>query len=321
MVRIGYTLLGEQAGPKDLVANAVAAERAGFDLAVASDHYFPWLDAQGHAPFVWAALGAVAQATERIELMTYVTCPIKRYHPAVVAQMAATVGLLSDGRFTLGLGAGENLNEHVTGGGWPLVNVRHEMLDEAVHIIRALFGGEYVSFSGEHFQVDSAKLWDVGSAPPRIGVAVSGQQSCRLAGEHGDVMIGVEPKPELGAMFDAAGGAGKSRVGQVPICFNRDRDTAIKQAHELMRWFSLGWKVNAELPGTAAFAAASANTRTEDVAASIACGDDVGAVVDAVRPYVEAGYTDVALAQIGRGSQVEFIDWAAAELLPELRQL
>jgi len=320
-VRIGYTLLGEQAGPKDLVANAVAAERAEFDLAVASDHYFPWLDAQGHAPFVWAALGAVAQATERIELMTYVTCPIKRYHPAVVAQMAATVGLLSDGRFTLGLGAGENLNEHVTGGGWPPVNVRHEMLGEAVHIIRALFGGEYVSFSGEHFQVDSAKLWDVGSAPPRIGVAVSGQQSCRLAGEHGDVMIGVEPKPELGAMFDAAGGAGKPRVGQVPICFNRDRDTAIKQAHELMRWFSLGWKVNAELPGTAAFAAASANTRTEDVAASIACGDDVGAVVDAVRPYVEAGYTDVALAQIGRGSQVEFIDWAAAELLPELRQL
>jgi len=137
MVRIGYTLLGEQAGPKDLVANAVAAERAGFDLAVASDHYFPWLDAQGHAPFVWAALGAVAQATERIELMTYVTCPIKRYHPAVVAQMAATVGLLSDGRFTLGLGAGENLNEHVTGGGWPPVNVRHEMLGEAVHIIRA----------------------------------------------------------------------------------------------------------------------------------------------------------------------------------------
>ncbi len=321
MVRIGYTLLGEQAGPKDLVANAVAAERAGFDLAVASDHYFPWLDVQGHAPFVWAALGAVAQATERIELMTYVTCPIKRYHPAVVAQMAATVGLLSDGRFTLGLGAGENLNEHVTGGGWPPVNVRHEMLGEAVHIIRALLGGEYVSFSGEHFQVDSAKLWDVGSAPPRIGVAVSGQQSCRLAGEHGDVMIGVEPKPELGAMFDAAGGAGKPRVGQVPICFNRDRDTAIKQAHELMRWFSLGWKVNAELPGTAAFAAASANTRTEDVAASIACGDDVGAVVDAVRPYVEAGYTDVALAQIGRGSQAEFIDWAAAELLPELRQL
>jgi len=321
MVRIGYTLLGEQAGPKDLVANAVAAERAEFDLAVASDHYFPWLDAQGHAPFVWAALGAVAQATERIELMTYVTCPIKRYHPAVVAQMAATVGLLSDGRFTLGLGAGENLNEHVTGGGWPPVNVRHEMLGEAVHIIRALFGGEYVSFSGEHFQVDSAKLWDVGSAPPRIGVAVSGQQSCRLAGEHGDVMIGVEPKPELGAMFDAAGGAGKPRVGQVPICFNRDRDTAIKQAHELMRWFSLGWKVNAELPGTAAFAAASANTRTENVAASIACGDDVGAVVDAVRPYVEAGYTDVALAQIGRGSQAEFIDWAAAELLPELRQL
>jgi G6PDH family F420-dependent oxidoreductase len=321
MVRIGYTLLGEQAGPKDLVANAVAAERAGFDLAVASDHYFPWLDAQGHAPFVFATLGAVAQATEQIELMTYVTCPIKRYHPAVVAQMAATVGLLSDGRFTLGLGAGENLNEHVTGGGWPPVNVRHEMLAEALHVITELLGGSYVSYSGDHFQVDSAKLWDVGSPPPRIGVAVSGEQSCRLAGQYADLMIGTEPKPELGAMFDAAGGGGKPRVGQVPICFDHDQDAAIERAHELMRWFSLGWKVNSELPGTAAFAAASANTRPEDVAESIACGDDVAAVVEAVRPYVEAGYTDVALAQIGRGSQRDFTDWAATELLPELRKL
>ncbi len=321
MVRVGYTLLGEQAGPKDLVANAVAAEQAGFDVVVASDHYFPWLDAQGHAPFVFATLGAVAQATERIELMTYVTCPIKRYHPAVVAQMAATVGLLSDGRFTLGLGAGENLNEHVTGGGWPPANVRHEMLVEALQIIRLLFGGEYVNYSGKHFEVDSAKLWDLGTPPPQIGLAVSGEQSCRLAGAHADLMIGTEPNADLGTMFDEAGGRGKPRVGQVPICFNRDRDAAITQAHELMRWFSLGWKVNSELPGTAAFAAASANTRPDDVAASIACGDDVGAIVDAVRPYVEAGYTDVALAQIGRGSQAEFVEWAAAELLPELRRL
>jgi len=321
MVRVGYTLLGEQAGPKDLVANVLAAERAGFDLAVASDHYFPWLDSQGHAPFVYSVLGAAAQATETIELMTYVTCPIKRYHPAVVAQMAATVGLLSDGRFTLGLGSGENLNEHVTGGGWPPVNVRHEMFVEALQIISELFGGTYVSYSGRHFQVDSAKLWDVGSPPPRIGVAVSGAESCRIAGEHADVMIGVEPKAELGAAFDAAGGTGKPRVGQVPICFDHDREAAMQRAHELMRWFSLGWKVNSELPGTAAFAAASANTRPEDVAGSIPCGDDVAAIVDAVRPYVEAGYTDIALAQIGRGSQSDFTAWAAAELLPELRKL
>src|SRR6202521_3645935 len=161
VTRIGYTMMCEQAGPKQLVRDVVLAEHAGFDFAVISDHYFPWLDSQGHSPYAWSVLGAAAQATERIPLMTYVTCPIKRYHPAVVAQKAATVGLLSDGRFTLGLGAGENLNEHVTGGGWPPVNTRHAMLEEAVQIIRALFTGEYVNFRGRHFEVDSAKLWDV----------------------------------------------------------------------------------------------------------------------------------------------------------------
>src|SRR6266702_2412157 len=159
MVGFGYTLMTEQAGPKELVAHAVGAEQAGFDFAVSSDHYFPWLDSQGHAPYAWSVLGAVAHATERIELMTYVTCPILRYHPAVVAQKAATMGLLSDGRFTLGLGAGENLNEHIVGTGWPPANVRHEMLAEALTIIAELFDGGYVNYAGKHFRVDSAKLW------------------------------------------------------------------------------------------------------------------------------------------------------------------
>src|SRR6188472_466337 len=160
MTRFGYTLMTEQSGPKELVRYAAAAEQVGFDFEVSSDHFFPWLSAQGHAPYAWTVLGAVAQVTERVELMTYVTCPILRYHPAVVAQKAATLGLLSDGRFTLGLGAGENLNEHVVGRGWPPANVRHDMLEEAVHIIRELLAGGYVSRGGEHFQVDSAKLWD-----------------------------------------------------------------------------------------------------------------------------------------------------------------
>lgn len=138
MVQIGYTMMGEQSGPRQLVDDVVRAEQVGFDFSVASDHYFPWLDEQGHSPYVWSVLGAAAQATSRIPLMTYVTCPTMRYHPAVVAQKAATVQLLSQGRFRLGLGAGENLNEHVTGGGWPPVSVRHEMLEEAVEIIRAL---------------------------------------------------------------------------------------------------------------------------------------------------------------------------------------
>src|SRR6476659_2858488 len=153
MVAFGYTLMTEQRGPRELVADAVAAENAGFDFEVCSDHYSPWLASQGHAPNAWAVLGAVATATQRVPLMTYVTCPIMRYHPAVVAQQAATVALLSEGRFTLGLGAGENLNEHIVGQGWPAANVRHEMFDEAVQIIRQLFAGGYVNFVGDHFRV------------------------------------------------------------------------------------------------------------------------------------------------------------------------
>src|SRR5690606_65958 len=169
MTRFGYTLMTEQAGPKELVRYAAEAERRGFEFEVCSDHDFPWLDSMGHSPYAWSVLGAVAQVTERVELMTYVTCPIMRYHPAVVAQKAATLGVLSDGRFTLGLGAGENLNEHVVGRGWPSVDVRHEMLAEAVEIIRALFGGDYVGYRGRHFTVDSAKLYDLPDRPVPIG--------------------------------------------------------------------------------------------------------------------------------------------------------
>ncbi|HEV7193406.1 MAG TPA: LLM class F420-dependent oxidoreductase [Jatrophihabitantaceae bacterium] len=321
MVKLGYTLMCEQSGPRALIANAVTAEQAGFDFEVISDHYFPWLDSQGHAPNAWPVLGAVAHATDDVELMTYVTCPIMRYHPAVVAQFAATVGLISEGRFTLGLGAGENLNEHVIGQGWPPVNVRHEMLAEAVDIISALFGGDYVNYSGSHFRVDSAKLWDVADQPPRIGLAVSGPQSCALAGQNADVMIAVEPDPSLGERFDAAGGAGKPRVGQVPICFDRDRDTAIARAHDQFRWFGGGWKVNAELPGPAGFAGASQFVTKEDVASAIPCGPDVAAHVDAVRRFADAGFTHVAVVQIGGEHQDDFLDWAKGELLPALRDL
>ncbi|HEX3540723.1 MAG TPA: TIGR03557 family F420-dependent LLM class oxidoreductase [Acidimicrobiales bacterium] len=320
MIEVGYTLMCEQSGPKQLVADAVRTERAGFPFAVISDHYFPWLEEQGHSPYAWSVLGAAAQATERIEFMTYVTCPIKRYHPAVVAQKASTVQLLSDGRFSLGLGAGENLNEHVTGGGWPPANTRHERLSEAVDIIRALLGGDTVNHHGRHYHVDSAKLWDRHETPIPIGVAVSGPQSCRLAGAKADFMVAVEPKPELGHAFDGAGGRGKPRVGQLPVCYDQDRDAAIKRAHDQFRWFGGGWKVNAELPGSAAFAAASQFTRPEDVAQAIPCGADVNAVMDAIQPFIAAGFTHVALVQVGGDTQAEFVEWAASELLPELKK-
>jgi G6PDH family F420-dependent oxidoreductase len=320
IMRIGHTLMTEQSDPASLVRNGVDAEHAGFDFAVISDHFFPWLDSQGHSPNAWVTLGAVAHATERIDLMTYVTCPTMRYHPTVVAQQAATLGLLSNGRFTLGLGSGENLNEHVVGRGWPPANVRQAMLTEAIEIIRALFAGGYVDYAGEHFRIDSAKLWDVADPPPPIGVAVSGSSSCELAGALGDVMIAVQPDASLGERFDAAGGKGKPRVGQVPICYDPDRDAAVQRAHDQFRWFGGGWKVNAELPGTAGFDGATQFVRPDDVAEAIPCGPDLDAHVAAVQQFADAGFTDVAVVQIGGEHQDAFLNWAEKELLPALRE-
>jgi len=318
MTKIGYTMMTEQAGPRQLVGDLVRAEEAGFDFAVISDHYFPWLDSQGHAPYAWSVLGAAVQATERIPVMTYVTCPIMRYHPTVVAQAAATMQLLSEGRFTLGLGSGENLNEHVVGGGWPAVDVRHRMLREAVEIIQALFRGGYVTRTGEFFDVQSAKIWDLPDQLPPIGIAVSGPQSCRLAGELGDLMIAVEPDASLGEAFDAAGGSAKPRVGQVPVCYDADERLAVKRAHEQFRWFGGGWKVNAELPGPPAFAAASKFVTPNDVADSIPCGPDVGRHVEAIRKFVDADFTEVAIVQVGGDHQESFTRWFSDELRPAL---
>jgi G6PDH family F420-dependent oxidoreductase len=320
-MQLGYTLMTEQSGPKDLVSCAVGAEEVGFDFAVSSDHFFPWLDEMGHSPNAWVTLGAVAQATRRLPLMTYVTCPILRYRPAVVAQQAATLQLLSDGRFTLGLGAGENLNEHVIGAGWPPVAERHEMFAEAVQIIKELLAGDgYTTFHGEYYAVDGGKIWDLPEGGVPIGIAVSGKRSVELAGEYADLMIATEPKVELGQMFDAAGGAGKPRVGQMPISYGPDKAAAVTRAHSLFRWFGLGWKVNADLPGTAGFDAASQFVREEDVAASIPCGDDVEAVIEAAKDYAETGFTHLALVQIGGDQQEPYLQWTKKTLLPAWRE-
>ncbi|MFJ8853779.1 LLM class F420-dependent oxidoreductase [Streptomyces sp. NPDC102437] len=321
MAQFGYTMMTEQSGPRELVDDVVAAEQAGFDFSVTSDHYFPWLASQGHAPYAWSVLGAAAQATSAIRLMTYVTCPTTRYHPAVVAQKAATVQLLSEGRFRLGLGSGENLNEHVVGAGWPAAQVRLEMLEEAVEIIRALFGGDYVSHRGTHFDVDNAKLWDLPETRVPIGIAVSGQRSCEIAGRLADLVIATEPEQELLTAFDRHGGGGKPRIGQLPVCYDTDRDAAVERAHDQFRWSVGGWKVNSELPGPAAFDQATEYVRPDDVARAIPCGDDVEEFVDAVRAYTEAGFTEIALVQIGGEHQRPFLRWAQDKLLPALREL
>lgn len=321
MVAFGYSLLCEQRGPRDLVTDAVAAEQAGFDFEVISDHYLPWLDSQGHSPNTWPVLGAIAAATERVPLMTCVTCPIIRYHPAVIAQQAATVALLAgDGRFTLGVGAGENLNEHVVGRSWPPVNVRHVMLAEAIEIIQGLFGGGYVNLEGEYLHVDSAKLWDVPREGIAVAVAVSGEQSVEIFAPVADAMIATQPERSLVDSFDGASGARLPKIGQQPLAWGIDRAEAVTRAHDQFRWFANGWKVNAELPGTSAFAAASQFVRPEDVAQAIPCGPDLTAHVEAVRPFVDAGFTHIAVMQVGGDTQAEFLRFAAAELLPALRE-
>ncbi|MGA8331377.1 MAG: LLM class F420-dependent oxidoreductase [Mycobacterium sp.] len=324
MTRFGYTLMTEQNNPKDLVQYAISAEHQGFDFEVSSDHFSPWLKSQGHAPNAWTMLGAVAQVTDHVDLYTYVTCPTMRYHPAIVAQQAATLQILADGRFTLGLGSGENLNEHVVGKGWPAVTQRQDMLREAIDIIRALFTGDLVDWRGDYYQVDSARLWDIPDVPVDIGIAVGGKKAVDTFGLLADHLIAVEPDGELvrdwHTLRQGNGLAGGGRVvGQIPISWDPDRDAAIHRAHDQFRWFAGGWSVNADLPTPAGFAGATQFVRPEDVAESIPCGPDLDAIVDAVRPYWEAGFTDIAVVQVGGDSQEQFLKEAAEPLLDALR--
>jgi G6PDH family F420-dependent oxidoreductase len=238
-----------------------------------------------------------------------------------VAQKAATMQVLCDGRFRLGLGAGENLNEHVVGKRWPAVGMRQEMLAEAVEVIGALFDGDDVSYRGKHFDVESARLYDRHDRRVPIGIAVSGEQSCTLAGRHADLMVAVEPKAELGEMFDEAGGRGKPRVGQMALCYDTDRDAAVQRAHEQFRWFGMGWQVNADLPAPSSFEAATQFVTPEQVAEALPCGPDVEEHVEKIKPFLDAGFTEVALVQIGAEQQDAFIRWARDELLPALRAL
>jgi G6PDH family F420-dependent oxidoreductase len=324
VTRFGYTLMTEQSGPRELVRYAQAAEQRGFDLLVSSDHYSPWLESQGHSPYAWTLLGAVAQATERVDLMTYVTCPTMRYHPAVVAQKAATLQILAEGRFTLGLGSGERLNEHTVGDGWPGADLRQDMLAEAIEVIRKLHEGGLVTHRGEFFDVDTARVWDLPDEGVPIATAVSGPEGIERFAVLSDHLIAVQPEAGLIDTWNGVDGAptiGQQAraIGQLPICWGPDADEATKTAHEQFRWFGGGWAVNADLPTPAGFAGATQFVTPEDVADAIPCGPDLDAVVDAVSAYWEAGFTDVALVQIGDESQDRFLEEAAEPLLEKLR--
>lgn len=318
-MQIGYKLAAEAFGPQELVRQAVLAEEAGFDFVEMSDHYHPWLDVQGHSPFAFSVLGAIAARTERIELATGVTCPFFRYHPAIVAQAAATLALLSDGRFVLGVGAGERLNEDVIGRPFPQVRTRHEMLREALEIIRLLWQGGYQSYDGKHLQLTDARVFDLPESLPLIPVAASGTSSTRLAAELGDGIFTTEPKSDLVQSYRDAGGRGP-RYAEVPMAWAPDEDQAAKEMLSTSRWAVTGWKVQSELPRSVNFEAATTTVRLEDIKEQFPCGTDVEKFMAAIRPYAEAGFDHVVMQNAGPDPD-GFIDFFRRELAEPVRAL
>jgi G6PDH family F420-dependent oxidoreductase len=318
MLKLGYKLMSEEHGPTDLVRNAKRAEEAGFAFAAISDHFSPWLEEQGHAPLAWPVLGAIANATKRMGLMTAVTCPTMRYHPAIVAQGAATLGLLSNNRFTLGLGAGERLNEHIVGAGWPGRGERHERLSEAIDIIQGLLAGTLTNFRGSHFRLDHARLFDRPDRKPPVAIAAGGIEAARLAGRSGDALIATEPRAELVDAFVAAGGTGP-RYAEVAMCYAKREEDAEKTAHRYFRWSLAGWPVMAELPDTQGFAAASKSVSPAAVAELVSCGPSAEQHLQSIDRYVQAGFDHIILVQIGP-EQEAFIEFFERHLAPALGQ-
>ena len=315
-MQYGYKLSAEGFGPNELVRQAKLAEASGFDFVEMSDHYHPWLESQGHSPFTWTVLGAIAASTETVGLATGVTCPTVRYHPAIIAQAAATLSLVSDGRFTLGVGSGERLNEHVVGRGFPAVADRQAMLREALEIIRLLWRGGYQSYRGEYLDLEDARVFDLPDELPVIAVAAGGADAAELAAELGDGMFGTEPKSELFDAYRGAGGSGPT-YGEVGLAWAETEEAAVRAAFETSRWALTGWKVMSELPNPANFEAASQVVKPEDVAASMPCGPDVAKHLEAIREYEQVGYDHVVLTNNGPDPD-GFMDFFARELKPAL---
>lgn len=319
-MQVGYKLAAEAFGPAELIRQAVRAEEVGFDFVEISDHYHPWLDNQGHSPFVWTVLGAIAERTERIGLASGVTCPTVRYHPAIIAQAAATTGIMANGRFTLGVGSGERLNEHIVGPGFPSnVQTRHEMLQEALEIIRLLWRGGYRSYEGKYFDLDDARVFDLPDQAPPIAVAASGPQSARLAAEYGDGLFANEPKPEVVDHYRRAGGRGPG-YAEVPVAWAPDEQTAAQAAWDSSRWALSGWKVMSELPNPVNFAAASTTVREEDIRHTFACGPDPDRHIEVAQKFVDAGFDRLVMQNAGPDPN-GFFEFYERELDARLRNL
>lgn len=318
-MKVGFKLFAEGFGPREIVEQAVRAERAGFDFVEISDHFHPWLEEQGHSGYVWSMLAAMAERTERIELVSGVVCPTVRQHPAMVAQAAATTALLSEGRFTLGLGSGERLNEHVVGTGWPSVTTRHEMLREAIEIIRLLWKGGYRSYEGKHLDLEDARVFDLPERSPEIVVAAGGERAATLAAELGDGLFATEADDTLTGTYRRNGGTGPA-YGEVPLAWASDDGAALASARELFRFGLTGWKVQSELPNPVNFAAATETVREEDMAEAFGYGPDVERHVAAVRGFVDAGFDHLCLINAGPDPE-GFFRFFEEELSGPVREL
>jgi G6PDH family F420-dependent oxidoreductase len=314
---LGYTLSSEENAAPDLVAQARRAEQVGFDFAVISDHFHPWIDRQGNSPFVWGVMGAIAEATERLPLATGVTCPTLRIHPAIVAQAAATAASLLPGRFSLGVGSGENLNEHILGGRWPPVPERQERLAEAIEVIRKLWSGELTTHRGRHFTVENARIYSLPEQTPPILVAVAGPRSTRLAASLGDGLVGTSPVAETIEQFRSEGGAGKPTYGQIHVCWARSEEQAVRTALEWWPNGAVSGSHFLELPLPSHFEEAAELVDEDDIAESVVCGPDASRHLEAIREFAEAGYDHVYVHQIGP-DQDGFFDFYAREVLPAL---
>jgi G6PDH family F420-dependent oxidoreductase len=317
MAEIGYALSSEEHAPGDLVRHARAAEEAGFAFALISDHFHPWISRQGQSPFAWTVIGAIAQATQRLRLGTGVTCPTVRYHPAIVAQAAATAATLMPGRFFLGVGSGENLNEHILGEGWPSAPARQEMLEEAVEIIRLLWQGGEHSFDGTYFTVDHARLYSLPTEPPPLLIAASGSQAAELAGRLGDGLITTSPDEQVVQALVTGGGDRKARYGQVSVCWAEDEAAARRTAHEWWPTAAVAGELSQELPLPRHFEQAARTIREEDVARTVVCGPDPERHRQAIRQFLDAGIDHVYVHQVGP-DQAGFFPFYAREVLPAL---
>ncbi len=317
---VGYSLSSEEHRPRDLVRYAARAEEVGFGYAMISDHFHPWLDAQGSSPFVWGVLGGIAEATSTLPVGTSVTCPTVRYHPALVAQAAATAAELLDGRFTLGVGTGEYLNEHIYGDPWPSHRIRCEMLEEAVAIIRRLWEGDWVEHHGPHFTVVNARLYTLPAEPPPVVVAAGGPRAARLAGAIGDGLVNYTPDPDVVSGFQEAGGSGKPTYVQLNVCWAEDEAEARRTAHRICPNVGLPGELGNQLPHPKHYEQAVSLVTEEAVAEVITCGPDAERHVDAIHRCLDAGYDHVHVYQVGP-DQEGFFRFYEREVLPQVQSL